>query len=79
MSDRCPDCYAIHGDMVPAVHTNDWKEIFKCFDGATREEVAEVLAAKEGSRGGSEWLMLGRLKDGRYFFVKASCDYTGWG
>jgi len=41
-------------------------------------DVAELLAADEGENDGPEWLAAGRLYDGRWFFVAAGCDYTGW-
>lgn len=41
-------------------------------------DVAEVLAADPGANDKQSWMMAGRLKDGRYFFLDAWCDYTGW-
>lgn len=41
-------------------------------------DVAEVLGSVEGENDESDWIMVGRLKDGRFFKVKAGCDYTGW-
>lgn len=45
-----------------------------------RWDVAEVLACSEGENDGPNWLCFGRLGDGtgRYFFLSAGCDYTGW-
>lgn len=42
------------------------------------EDVAEVLAMEEGENDGANWLMVVKLKDGRYSFLSAGCDYTGW-
>lgn len=42
-------------------------------------DVEEVFAAAEGENDGDAWLVFGKLKDGRYFLLTASCDYTGWG
>lgn len=42
------------------------------------ENVVELLAFEEGANDGPEWICLGRVKDGRYFFLSAGCDYTGW-
>lgn len=44
----------------------------------SRLDVAEVFTASEGERDERSWLAFGRLKDGRFFFIAASCDYTGW-
>ena len=67
----------------------DWTEVFKfgveptSVDGASREtfaleEVAAVLASADGSNDGPPWVMLGRLKDTRFFFISADCDNSGW-
>jgi len=50
-----------------------------------REDVAEVLGAEDGrfrpARANDEgaWIGLFKLRDGRYMFLTAWCDYTGWG
>jgi len=35
--------------------------------------------AVESENEGNSWLAFGLLKDGRWFFITAGCDYTGWG
>lgn len=45
----------------------------------SREDVAEVIACQDGDNDGPDWVAIGRLKDGRYFTIRAGCDYTGWG
>ena len=45
----------------------------------TFNDVASVLASSEGENDGSNWIALFKLQDGRYAFVAAWCDYTGWG
>jgi hypothetical protein len=47
-------------------------------DGFTREDVAEIFAISEGAHDEANWLLFCRLKDGRFAFVSAGCDYTGW-
>ena len=42
------------------------------------DDVTEVIAMQEGENDGASWIMAGRVKDGRYFFLSAGCDYTGW-
>lgn len=46
--------------------------------GFTREDVAEILAIDDGCNDEESWVGLFRLKDGRYAFLSASCDFTGW-
>ena len=43
------------------------------------EDVAEVIASSEGENDGASWVAVFRLKDGRFAFLAAWCDYTGWG
>lgn len=76
-----------------ALNTYDWDEAFKyahnptCSQFATpcsaasftREDVAELYGISEGENDGASWVCYGRLNDGRYFSLRASCDYTGWG
>jgi hypothetical protein len=58
----------------------DWEEVFKyALDGVKREDVAEVVASVDGVNDGAAWSGVFRLKDGRFMFISASCDYTGWG
>jgi hypothetical protein len=41
-------------------------------------DVADVIAADPGENDSQSWMMAGKLKDGRFFFLDAWCDYTGW-
>ena len=41
-------------------------------------DVAEVLHAREGDHDGPSWLVVLRLNDGRFAYIEAGCDYTGW-
>lgn len=41
-------------------------------------DVDVILAASEGENDAASWVCCGRLDDGRYFYVTAWCDYTGW-
>lgn len=43
-----------------------------------RVDVERVFAMREGENDERNWLCYGQLKDGRYFFLSAGCDYTGW-
>jgi hypothetical protein len=79
--------------MLEILNNYDWEEVFKyaspewvtgssesgssaAFD---RKDVAEVVASEVGENDGDEWIMVGRLEDGRWFSIMAGCDYTGWG
>lgn len=44
----------------------------------TTSDVAHVIAYDEGENDGPNWIIAGKLDDGRYFFLSAGCDYTGW-
>lgn len=44
----------------------------------TREDVAHIEAMSEGYNDGPDWVIVGRLHDGRWFCLYAGCDYTGW-
>lgn len=47
-------------------------------DWFTRSNVEKIIRYRVGENEGPSWLMMGRLRDGRYFFLNAGCDYTGW-
>ena len=47
-------------------------------DPFTLDDVESIEACDEGENDGAEWVALGKLKDGRWFFLSAGCDYTGW-
>ena len=42
------------------------------------DDVRAVLAKKAGANDERPWLAAVELWDGRWAFVEASCDYTGW-
>lgn len=44
----------------------------------TREDVVEIRHITNGENDGEDWRAVGRLIDGRWFFVDGWCDYTGW-
>ena len=41
-------------------------------------DVKNIIAISPGENDGAEWIGLFVLEDGRYVFVSAGCDYTGW-
>jgi hypothetical protein len=53
-------------------------------DAASREDVVEVIAwatEPEEPEGyvDQDWWIVAKLKDGRYLYITAGCDTTGWG
>ena len=47
-------------------------------DGFSREDVVKIYAMEEGENDEAPWRIYGKLKDKRYFYLEAGCDYTGW-
>ena len=45
----------------------------------TREDVLEIHGIQEGENDELDWIVYGKLKDGRWFVLRGGCDYTGWG
>ena len=43
------------------------------------KECSWLMAESEGMNDQDDWLALFELRDGRFGFVWAGCDYTGWG
>ncbi len=43
-----------------------------------RKDVKRVIAASDGEKDGANWIGVFELNDGRFAFVSAGCDYTGW-
>lgn len=41
-------------------------------------DVAHIEHHAEGENDGPSWIAVGRLNDGRFFYLSAGCDYTGW-
>lgn len=43
-----------------------------------RRDVKRVVACQDGEKDSSDWVCVGELWDGRFFALRAGCDYTGW-
>lgn len=65
------NCHAINPQPQPPSY-NGSIETF------SREDVEEIFAMEEGENDGADWIIYGRLKDGRFFAARGGCDYTGW-
>lgn len=90
---RCPNCYEEHGEIHASLDTFDWNHIFNHYavpapvpgdtvlttPFASRAAVDSIFYQREGEPDGENWELAGRLKDGRWFYIEAGCDYTGWG
>jgi hypothetical protein len=44
----------------------------------SRKDVKTILGISEGEHDERDWIVYGKLKDGRYFVARGGCDYTGW-
>lgn len=60
---------------------SDWKYALNEASGGkvSSADIAETLFASEGCNDESNWLAIVRMIDGRFAFINAGCDYTGWG
>jgi hypothetical protein len=63
------------GDGASPQGTQGFKGSVAPFD---REDVAKVIAMSDGENDDRPWVGVFLLKDGRYAYLEASCDYTGW-
>lgn len=64
-------------EILAILNEYDWREAMEYCDWIT-SDVAEIIAMDEGENEGANWIMVVRLKDGRFGFLSAGCDYTGW-
>jgi hypothetical protein len=77
--------------MLEQLNNYDWEEVFKyahpraildekiSTDSFGREDISYVYAIDDGDNDGPDWIALMKLQDGRFAFIAAGCDYTGWG
>ena len=59
------------------LNTYDWRSAFDYAPFST-DDVAEILYYEEGYNDGDSWVGVFKLKDGKFGYVDAWCDYTGW-
>ncbi len=43
-----------------------------------REDVETIIQMEDGENDEKDWIIYGKLKDGRFFAARGGCDYTGW-
>lgn len=65
------NCTPIHPNRAPHDTTTS-NETF------CREDVTEILGQQDGENDGPDWIVWGRLRDGRFFVARGGCDSTGW-
>ena len=63
--------YACKPDECPVGHKMDTS-------GFTREDVMRIIYKKEGANEAEDWEIVCQLWDGRFAYLRAGCDYTGW-
>jgi len=80
-------------ELTSMVDDYDWQEVFKteyatpeAIPGVvcdtslfTLQDVERIIGSVNGENDGPSWVAVGQLNDGRYFAIRAGCDYTGWG
>ena len=65
------NCTPIHPNKPPFDKTTSTATF-------SRADVAEIKGQVEGENDGPDWVVWGRLSDGRWFVARGGCDYTGW-
>jgi hypothetical protein len=66
--------------LIPeAIRDYDWCEAFAYAPpGVGITDVAEVVASSDGCHDADNWVGVFKLHDGRFLYLSAGCDYTGW-
>ena len=63
--------------MKIKLNNYDWTEAFNYAD-FEKKDVKRVIAAEEGENDGGSWVLVAELKNGKFGYFAAWCDYTGW-
>lgn len=56
----------------------NWREAFNYANGFSLDDVKNIIALDEGENDGESWVIVVELNDGKFGYVDAWCDYTGW-
>lgn len=64
--------------MIFEISNFDWEEAFK-YAPFTRDDVAAAVTLVEGQNDSDSWVGIFCLNDGKFGYLTAWCDYTGWG
>lgn len=59
---------------------NDWDNAF-CYAESefSSDDVSDVIACDEGYNDGDSWVAIFLLNNGKFAYLNAWCDFTGWG
>jgi hypothetical protein len=82
-----PGIWRLKGDRF------DWESVFnygvnpETIPGDTKthqgrinpKDIVIIFHSYEGVNDQEDWIAIGKLLDGRFFCIRAGCDYTGWG
>ncbi len=57
----------------------DWQNAFAYAKDFDWPDIKRVVKSDAGGNDDVDWLAVFELRDGRFAFLHAGCDYTGWG
>jgi hypothetical protein len=58
----------------------NWQQAFDLYaKGFTITDIAKVVVSVDGENDEDNWTGVFELQDGRFCYLDAGCDYTGWG
>lgn len=66
------------GGLFPELEGYDWPSVIAYAQFGT-VDIERIIAMSEGDNDGPDWILVVRLRGGKYAAVVAGCDYTGWG
>jgi hypothetical protein len=77
--------------MIKELDTYDWEQAFEygsnpeavpgdkvSVEPILRENITKLIGIEEGEPDEAPWCIAGKLNDGRWFYLTAGCDYSGW-
>ena len=65
-------------ELAIIMGADDWQEAMK-YAVFKFTDVSQVISAEEGEPDGRDWELIVKLHDGRFGWLSAGCDYSGWG
>jgi len=74
-----PPPYPISQTLESMSASFDWKYAFENYSKFPMESVSRIVASVDGENDESNWSAVFQLNDGRFGYLDAGCDYTGWG
>jgi hypothetical protein len=70
-----PDDHYGDAPQLPVACDGDGTSVAPCL----RADIKRVIAHWTGDNDADSWELVAEMKDGRFLYVQAGCDYTGWG